>query len=114
MEYEGWRDVHVGFEGDGLKIVGVKIWSAEWRRTDLDAVQLPHPAHQHQGKCSTSMGLGMGRIQFASQPVNYPTEYRDTTYRANSDVQGLGFVTRIVPTCNHDASSKVLDLGMAA
>lgn len=59
-------------------------------------------------------GLGMGRIQFASQPVNYPTEYRDTTYRANSDVQGLGFVTRIVPTCNHDASSKVSDLGMAA
>lgn len=48
MEYEGWRDVHVGFEGDGLKIGGVKVWSAEWRRTDLRAVQLPHPAHPHQ------------------------------------------------------------------
>ncbi len=28
MEYEGWRDVHVGFEGDDLKIGGVRIWDA--------------------------------------------------------------------------------------
>jgi hypothetical protein len=48
MEYEGWRDVHVGFEGDDLKIGGVGIWDADWRRTGLEAVQLPHPAHQHQ------------------------------------------------------------------
>jgi hypothetical protein len=29
MEYEGWRDVHVGFEGDELKIGGVKIWETD-------------------------------------------------------------------------------------
>lgn len=44
----GWRDVHVGFEGDDLSIGGVKIWRETWRPSGRDPVQLPHPAHQHQ------------------------------------------------------------------
>jgi hypothetical protein len=44
----GWRDVHVGFEGDGVKINGVAIWRHEWRRTGEDSLELPHPSHRHQ------------------------------------------------------------------
>lgn len=48
MEYEGWRDVHVGFGGDDLTIGGVKIWDAKWRRTGHKTIQLPHPAYPDQ------------------------------------------------------------------
>lgn len=43
-----WRQVHIGIEGDGLKIDGVKIWQHEWRRTNEGAITLPHPQYKHQ------------------------------------------------------------------
>jgi hypothetical protein len=43
-----WRDVHVGFEGDGLKIAGIAVWSNEWRRVYENAIQLPHPSYPTQ------------------------------------------------------------------
>lgn len=48
IEYEGWRDVHVGFGGDGLTIGGVKIWGERWRPTGHKVIQLPHPAYPDQ------------------------------------------------------------------
>jgi hypothetical protein len=45
---KGWRDIHVGFEGDGLKIGGVEVWKREWRRTGEPHLNLPHPSYQHQ------------------------------------------------------------------
>jgi hypothetical protein len=43
----GWRDVHVGFEDDGLKIDGIAVWRQAWRRVG-DVLELPHPGHPHQ------------------------------------------------------------------
>jgi hypothetical protein len=43
-----WRYAHIGFEGDDVRIGGVAIWQSNWRRADEDAIQLPHPAHQHE------------------------------------------------------------------
>ena len=44
----GWKDVHVGFEGDDLNIGGIKVWQQNWRRTAEAAVHLPHPSYQNQ------------------------------------------------------------------
>ncbi|CAN5385053.1 hypothetical protein BH10PLA2_BH10PLA2_01930 [soil metagenome] len=48
VEMSEWRDVHVGFEGDGVKISGIAVWQQNWRRTGEEAIQLPHPSYQHQ------------------------------------------------------------------
>jgi hypothetical protein len=44
----GWRVVHVGVEGDDLRIGGLPVWTSEWRRVEAAPVGLPHPQHQHQ------------------------------------------------------------------
>ena len=44
----GWRDVHVGFSGDGLTIGGVDVWKQRWRRTGEAVLELPHPAYPNQ------------------------------------------------------------------
>jgi hypothetical protein len=43
-----WRDVHVGFEADGLKIEGLEVWKHDWRSTDLQPIDLPHPSYRSQ------------------------------------------------------------------
>src|SRR5260221_3705230 len=45
-----WRAVHVGTEGDGLKIGGVDVWAGEdlWRRVKDIRLMLPHPSYLHQ------------------------------------------------------------------
>jgi hypothetical protein len=43
----GWRQVHIGFENDGLKIDGVDVWRNKWRSTRKQ-VRLPHPAYPDQ------------------------------------------------------------------
>lgn len=48
MEFNGWRDVHVGFEGDGLEIDGVRIWQTTWHPTGAEDVELPHPVYPNQ------------------------------------------------------------------
>jgi len=45
---ENWRDIHIGFESDGLKINGLEVWKHEWRPTGLRPVELPHPSYLHQ------------------------------------------------------------------
>lgn len=44
---DGWRAVHVGTEGDGLKIDGLEVWSQKWRAAG-SSVELPHPAYPAQ------------------------------------------------------------------
>lgn len=43
-----WRDVHVGFEGDGLRIDGVEVWRHKWRPTGEHHLNLPHPSYRNQ------------------------------------------------------------------
>ena len=43
-----WRNVHVGFENDGLTIAGVEVWREAWRPTGSPSVQLPHPSYPNQ------------------------------------------------------------------
>ena len=47
-ELAGWRNVHIGFEGDRLAINGLIIWQVAWRATEEPAVELPHPAYPEQ------------------------------------------------------------------
>lgn len=44
----GWRNIHVGIEGDSLRINGLAIWRQEWRPAGADSLELPHPSHRHQ------------------------------------------------------------------
>jgi hypothetical protein len=48
VEADGWVARHVGFEGDGLIIDGVDIWSCKWRPLAAPRLQLPHPGHAAQ------------------------------------------------------------------
>lgn len=43
----GWTDVHVGLEGDGLRIGGLAVWQEKWKPVGED-LDLPHPAHPLQ------------------------------------------------------------------
>ena len=43
-----WRDVHVGFANDGLRIGGLDVWEHKWRRAAADPLELPHPAYPNQ------------------------------------------------------------------
>jgi len=40
-----WRQAHIGFSNDGLKIGGFDVWSLPWRSVDLPSLQLAHPAY---------------------------------------------------------------------
>jgi hypothetical protein len=54
----GWRDVHVGFEGDGVMIGGVAIWRQAWRRVGEAPLDLPHPGYPHQLHCFNIYQVG--------------------------------------------------------
>ncbi|HEX7775521.1 MAG TPA: hypothetical protein VF449_03230 [Parvibaculum sp.] len=43
-----WKAVHVGFEGDDLRIGGLQVWKHEWRPTDTKPLDLPHPSYPSQ------------------------------------------------------------------
>jgi hypothetical protein len=63
-----WRDVHVGFEGDGVKIHGLEVWRQEWRPTGEAAIQLPHPGYLNQRHRFDIYEIGPqdGPIRFAA------------------------------------------------
>ena len=44
---KGWRAVHVGVEGDGVKIGGLEVWKQDWRAAG-SSVELPHPSYPTQ------------------------------------------------------------------
>ncbi len=64
----GWREVHVGAEGDDLKIGGIEVWRHEWRPTGEAALQLPHPNYAQQRHRFEIYELGPldGPIRFAA------------------------------------------------
>ena len=43
-----WRCVHVGIEGDGLKLGGLEVWKHNWRSTGEPHLNLPHPSYRNQ------------------------------------------------------------------
>ena len=43
-----WRQVHIGFEGDELKIGGLSVWNHAWQTVDTPRPRLPHPAYPEQ------------------------------------------------------------------
>lgn len=44
----GWRPVHIGFDGDAVRIGGLEVWRHEWRPEPGPPVRLPHPTHPQQ------------------------------------------------------------------
>ena len=62
-----WREAHLGFESDGLKIDGVDVWGHPWVRADTPALQLAHPAYPEQMHRFTVQDIDAGgvRIRFA-------------------------------------------------
>jgi hypothetical protein len=43
-----WRAVHVGFDGDEVRICGLEVWRHDWRRVGSDQIDLRHPAYPNQ------------------------------------------------------------------
>ncbi|WP_404333924.1 hypothetical protein AB2M62_11720 [Sphingomonas sp. MMS12-HWE2-04] len=39
----GWRNVHIGEEGDNVAISNVKLWQNEWRWIGAKTLMLPNP-----------------------------------------------------------------------
>jgi hypothetical protein len=89
VDLAGWREVHVGFENDDLKIGGFRVWRQPWRATQSPPVQLPHPAHPDQRHRYDIHEIGDARnpIRFAASelsngvwgfyvPVDLPVEFQ--------------------------------------
>ncbi len=62
----GWRDVHVGFERDGLRLGGLGVWDEPWREVGTGPVTLPHPAHPHQRHSFWIYEIGGPPVRFAA------------------------------------------------
>lgn len=43
-----WKSVGVVVEGDHINVCGVNPWNHEWKKSEKELVQLPHPSHPHQ------------------------------------------------------------------
>ena len=59
-----WRDIHIGFENDGLKIGGIEVWEEKWR--ERGAIQLPHPEHRDQRH-----GFNIYEVGSVKHPVRF-------------------------------------------
>lgn len=44
----GWKDVHIGREGDRCIIGGMDVWRHEWRWINGKTISLPHPFDSSQ------------------------------------------------------------------
>lgn len=40
----GWRFVHIGFEGDGVELRGVRLWGLDWGRS-IAKITVRHPQY---------------------------------------------------------------------
>ena len=82
-----WRNIHIGFENDGLRIGGLQVWQEKWRRIAEESVQLPHPTYPTQIHRYDIFDIGDGEhpIRFAAGelsngvwgfyvPTTYPVE----------------------------------------
>jgi hypothetical protein len=84
-----WRQAHIGFSDDGLKIGGLDVWTHDWRSVDTPALTLCHPAYPQQMHRFTVQEIGEGASvsRFAVSelsngvygfyvPTRYPVEAR--------------------------------------
>ncbi|MDT4329940.1 hypothetical protein ACQE3E_03945 [Methylomonas sp. MED-D] len=44
----GWKPVHVGVEGDGVSILGLKLWKFKWQSVGQEPIVVPHPSYLHE------------------------------------------------------------------
>ena len=78
----GWRNVHIGVEGDGAKVEGLDVWRHKWRRVDVPPVQLPHPQYPNQiheyficeiGDTSAPVRFAAGELSYGIWGFYVPT-----------------------------------------
>ncbi len=43
-----WRVVHIGFDGDDIKIGDLEVWRHDWRPVGAEPINLQHPAYPNQ------------------------------------------------------------------
>jgi len=67
-----WRNVHVGFEGDDLKIGGLDVWKHTWRSAGIEPLNLPHPSYPSQIHRYIIYDIGdeRGAVRFAAAELS--------------------------------------------
>ena len=67
-----WRDVHVGFEDDGLTIGDVDVWKNKWRPVNMEPLQLPHPSYPKQTHSYSVYDIGdsAAPVRFAASELS--------------------------------------------
>ena len=43
-----WKFLKLLADGDPLEIGGVDIWASEWKSSDIDTFEAPHPSYPNQ------------------------------------------------------------------
>jgi hypothetical protein len=62
----GWRFVHIGFEGDGVEIAGVRLWEVyRWGRS-RGRITVAHPDHPDQRHAMDVYRTSEGAVDFAA------------------------------------------------
>lgn len=67
-----WRDVHVGAEGDDLRLGGIEVWRQNWRRTGEERCSFPTPATGIGAIASTSTRSVALTTPSASRRASFP------------------------------------------
>lgn len=49
----GWRFLHIGFEGDGVEVNGVRLWESQWVSTG-GRITVAHPQYPNQRHVMTT------------------------------------------------------------
>jgi hypothetical protein len=61
----GWRFLHIGLEGDGVEVNGVRLWESQWVSTG-GQITVAHPQYPNQRHVMTTY-----RIDGAETAVNF-------------------------------------------
>jgi len=63
-----WRAIHVGFESDGVQILGLEVWKHCWRQVGEPPPNLPHPSYPNQAHPFYIYEVAEGdrRVRFAA------------------------------------------------
>jgi hypothetical protein len=89
-----WRQVHIGFENDGLEIGGWEVWKHSWRGVKTAPLRLAHPAYPDQVHSFTvhEIGEGPSAARFAASDLSngvwgfyVPRQYPGDTTALSAD-----------------------------